>query len=69
MKNKSIKRIISTLLIFVALIPILIVGVYTNYSQTKSLKSNFESSTKNSVLSFKSMIAQKIKIIWNQLGL
>ncbi len=40
MKNKSIKRIISTLLIFVALIPILIVGVYTNYSQTKSLKSN-----------------------------
>ncbi|MDU1320828.1 MAG: methyl-accepting chemotaxis protein [Clostridium botulinum] len=61
MKNKSIKRIISTLLIFVALIPILIVGIYTNYSQTKSLKSNFESTTKNSVLSFQAMIAQKNK--------
>ncbi|NFL54293.1 methyl-accepting chemotaxis protein [Clostridium botulinum] len=68
MKNKSIKRIISTLLIFVALIPILIVGVYTNYSQTKSLKSNFESSTKNSVLSFKSMIAQKNKNNMESIG-
>ncbi len=61
MKNKSIKRIISTLLIFVALIPILIVGIYTNYSQTKSLKDNFEATTKNSVLSFQAMIAQKNK--------
>ncbi|EJO5347446.1 methyl-accepting chemotaxis protein [Clostridium botulinum] len=61
MKNKSIKRIISRLLIFVALIPILIVGIYTNYAQTKSLKSNFQSLTKNSVLNFQKIIAEKNK--------
>ena len=61
MKNKSIRRIISRLLISVALIPILIVGICTSYSQTKNLKDNFESTTKNSVFSFKSMIAQKNK--------
>ncbi|WP_251862505.1 methyl-accepting chemotaxis protein [Clostridium sp. Marseille-Q2269] len=60
-KSKSIKYIISRLLIFVALIPIVIIGLYTNYQASKSLKSDFESLTRDTVVNFRDMIAQKNK--------